>query len=141
MRAARSTPERMRSSYPTTVAGNSTGHLLRFTRCPRSQRLLIAKRRFGSTAGSGAGQDVLRVIGLGAKGTMIGRAFLYGLGAMGEAGVRLCLKIIAKELSVTMGLCGAVDINAVNSSVLIAPALIPDMTYGADIAWGPRSGT
>jgi L-lactate dehydrogenase (cytochrome) len=87
-----------------------------------------------------SGQDVLKAIGLGAKGTMIGRAFLYGLGAMGEAGVRLCLEIIAKELSVTMGLCGAVDINAVNSSVLIAPTLIPDMTHGADIAWGPRSG-
>ncbi len=48
---------------------------------------------------------------------MIGRAFLYGLGAMGEGGVRICLEIIAKELSVTMGLCGAVDVNAVNSSV------------------------
>jgi L-lactate dehydrogenase (cytochrome) len=83
-----------------------------------------------------SGQDVLRAIGLGAKGTMIGRAFLYGLGAMGEAGVRLCLEIIAKELSVTMGLCGAVDINAVNSSGLIASPLI-----GADIVSRPRSGT
>jgi FMN-dependent dehydrogenase len=42
---------------------------------------------------------VLRAIGLGAKGTMIGRAFLYGLGAMGKAGVHLCLEIIAKKLS------------------------------------------
>jgi L-lactate dehydrogenase (cytochrome) len=71
---------------------------------------------------------------------MIGRAFLYGLGAMGEAGVRLCLEIIAKELSVTMGLCGAVDINVVNSSVLIASPLIPEMTDGADIVSRPRSG-
>jgi hypothetical protein len=53
------------------------------------------------------------------------QCFLSLLGAMGEAGVRLCLEIIAKELSVTMGLCGAVDINAANSSVLIAPPLIP----------------
>ncbi len=67
------------------------------------------------------GQDVLRAIALGAKGTMTGRAFLYGLGALGEAGVRLSLEIIAKELSATMGFCGAVDINAVNSSILIAP--------------------
>jgi L-lactate dehydrogenase (cytochrome) len=98
----------------------------------------IAKAVKGQTevwfdGGIRSGQDVLRAIGLGAKGTMIGRAFLYGLGAMGEAGVRLCLEIIAKELSVTMGFCGVVDINAVDSSALIAPTLIPEMTDGADI--------
>jgi L-lactate dehydrogenase (cytochrome) len=114
---------------------------------PSSIRVLptIAKAVKGQTevwfdGGIRSGQDVLRAIGLGAKGTMIGRAFLYGLGAMGEAGVRLCLEIIAKELSVTMGLCGAVDINAVNSSVLIASPLIPEMTDGADIVSRPRSG-
>jgi L-lactate dehydrogenase (cytochrome) len=110
---------------------------------PSSIRVLptIANAVKGQTevwfdGGIRSGQDVLRAIGLGAKGTMIGRAFLYGLGAMGEAGVRLCLEIIAKELSVTMGLCGAVDINAVNSSGLIASPLI-----GADIVSRPRSGT
>jgi L-lactate dehydrogenase (cytochrome) len=114
---------------------------------PSSIRVLptIAKAVKGQTevwfdGGIRSGQDVLRAIGLGAKGTMIGRAFLYGLGAMGEAGVRLCLEIIAKELSVTMGLCGAVDINVVNSSVLIASPLIPEMTDGADIVSRPRSG-
>jgi L-lactate dehydrogenase (cytochrome) len=66
----------------------------------------IAKAVGGQTevwfdGGIRSGQDVLRAIALGAKGTMIGRAFLYGLGAMGERGVRLCLEIIAKELSVT----------------------------------------
>ena len=71
-----------------------------------------------------SGQDVLRAIALGAKGTMIGRAFLYGLGAMGERGVRLCLEIIARELSVTMGLCGVVDINAVDTSILVAPSAL-----------------
>ena len=86
----------------------------------------IARAVYGQTevwfdGGIRSGQDVLRAIALGAKGTMIGRAFLYGLGAMGEAGVRLCLEIIAKELSVTMGFCGVVDINAVDSSILIAP--------------------
>ena len=59
---------------------------------------------------------------------------------MGEAGVRLCLAIIAKELSVTMGFCGVVDIKAVDSSALIAPTLIPEMTDGADIVSRLRSG-
>ncbi len=73
-----------------------------------------------------SGQDVLRAIGLGAKGTMIGRAFLYGLGAMGAAGVRLCLEIIAKELSVTMGFCGVVDITSADSSILILSTQIAE---------------
>ncbi len=57
-----------------------------------------------------SGQDVLKALCLGAKGTYIGRAFLYGLGAMGEAGVRLALQIIAKELDTTMALCGEKDV-------------------------------
>jgi L-lactate dehydrogenase (cytochrome) len=80
-----------------------------------------------------SGQDVLKAIALGAKGTMIGRAFLYGLGAMGEAGVHLCLEIIAKELSLTMGFCGVVDINSINSSILIAPVVVPVAIPAADI--------
>ena len=86
----------------------------------------IAKAAYGQTevwfdGGIRSGQDVLRAIALGAKGTMIGRAFLYGLGAMGEKGVRLCLEIIARELSATMGLCGFAGINAVDASTVIAP--------------------
>lgn len=53
-----------------------------------------------------SGQDVLKAWALGAKGTYIGRAFLYGLGAMGEEGVTKALEIIHKELDVTMALCG-----------------------------------
>lgn len=68
-----------------------------------------------------SGQDVFRAVALGAKGALIGRAYLYGLGAMGEAGVRLCLEIIAKELSATMGFCGASDIKAVNAGMLAGP--------------------
>ncbi|HET6377287.1 MAG TPA: alpha-hydroxy acid oxidase [Methylocella sp.] len=68
-----------------------------------------------------SGQDVFRAVALGAKGALIGRAYLYGLGAMGEAGVRLCLEIIAKELSATMGFCGAANINAVNAGMLAGP--------------------
>jgi L-lactate dehydrogenase (cytochrome) len=53
-----------------------------------------------------SGQDVLKALSLGAKGTYIGRAFLYGLGAMGEQGVTKTLEIIRKELDVTMAFCG-----------------------------------
>jgi len=70
-------------------------------------------------SGIRSGQDVLRAIALGAKGTLIGRAFLYGLGARGEAGVRQVLDIIYKELDITMGLCGQSDLSKVDSSILL----------------------
>jgi L-lactate dehydrogenase (cytochrome) len=57
-----------------------------------------------------SGQDVLKALALGAKGTFIGRAMLYGLGAGGEAGVTRALDIIRKELDITMALCGERDI-------------------------------
>ncbi len=66
-----------------------------------------------------SGQDVLKAVALGAKGVFIGRAFLYGLGAMGEEGVTLCLDILRKELDVTMALCGRRDIQAVDRSILV----------------------
>ncbi len=66
-----------------------------------------------------SGQDVLKAVALGAKGTMIGRAFLYGLGAMGEAGVTKALEIIHKELDLTMAFCGKTDINQVDSSIIL----------------------
>jgi len=66
-----------------------------------------------------SGQDVLRAAALGARGTMIGRAFLYALGAMGEQGVQRCLEIIAKELDVSMAFCGRTDIQQVDRSVLL----------------------
>ena len=55
---------------------------------------------------------------LGAEGTFIGKAFLNGLGAMGEEGVSRCLEIIAQELDLTMAFCGHTDINQVDSSVI-----------------------
>jgi L-lactate dehydrogenase (cytochrome) len=70
-------------------------------------------------SGIRSGQDVLRAIALGAQGTMIGRAFLYGLGAKGQAGVRQALEIIYKELDLTLGLCGQSDLSKVDSSILI----------------------
>jgi len=66
-----------------------------------------------------SGQDVLKAIALGAKGVYIGRPYLYGLGALGEAGVTKCLEIIRKELDVSMALCGKRDIAEVDRSILV----------------------
>jgi L-lactate dehydrogenase (cytochrome) len=66
-----------------------------------------------------SGQDVLKAWALGARGTLIGRAFLYGLGAMGEAGVTKTLELIAKELDVTMAFCGHTDIRNVDRRILM----------------------
>ena len=75
-------------------------------------------------SGIRSGQDVLKAVALGARGTMIGRAFLYGLGAMGEAGVTRALQIIHKELDITMAFCGHTDIRQVDRSILL-PGTIP----------------
>ena len=65
-----------------------------------------------------SGQDMLKAIALGAKATCIGRAFLYGLGAGGEAGVTKALEILHKELDMTMALCGHRDIRNVSRAIL-----------------------
>jgi len=65
------------------------------------------------------GQDILRAVALGAKGTLIGRAFLYGLGAGGQAGVTKVLEILHKELDLTMALCGRSNLSEVDESILI----------------------
>ncbi|MGH8686183.1 MAG: alpha-hydroxy acid oxidase [Burkholderiales bacterium] len=65
-----------------------------------------------------SGQDVLRALALGAKGTMIGKSFAWGLGAMGEAGVTKVLEILQKELDVTMALCGLKDVRDAGPSLL-----------------------
>ena len=72
-------------------------------------------------SGIRSGQDVLKAIALGAKGTMIGRAYTYGLGANGEQGVTDALKIIHKELDTTMGLCGRTQIKDIDQDILIIP--------------------
>ena len=66
-----------------------------------------------------SGQDVLKAWALGARSAWIGRAFLYGLGAMGEAGVTKALKIIHNELDVSMAFCGHTDINKVDRGILL----------------------
>ena len=75
-----------------------------------------------------SGQDVLRAIALGARGTLVGRAFLYGLGAGGEAGVTRSLEIIAKELDISMAFCGRTDIGGVDRSILLNPQIFDDLS-------------
>ncbi|OJU91728.1 MAG: alpha-hydroxy-acid oxidizing enzyme [Burkholderiales bacterium 66-5] len=70
-------------------------------------------------SGIRTGQDILRAWALGARGTMIGRAMVYGLGAFGEAGVTKALQILHKELDTTMAFCGHTRIQAVDRSILV----------------------
>ncbi len=72
-----------------------------------------------------SGQDVLKAWALGARGTMIGRAMVYGLGAMGEAGVTKALQIIHKELDITMAFCGHTRIQTVDRTILL-PGTYPE---------------
>jgi L-lactate dehydrogenase (cytochrome) len=69
-------------------------------------------------SGIRSGQDVMRALALGAKSCMIGRAYAYGLGAAGEAGVAKAIEIIAKELTTTMGLCGVNTVAEIDDHVL-----------------------
>ena len=76
-----------------------------------------------------SGQDVLKAWTLGARGTYIGRAMVWGLGAMGEAGVTKALEIIHRELDLTMAFCGRTKIGDVDRSILLTP----------DDPWGVRA--
>jgi L-lactate dehydrogenase (cytochrome) len=71
-----------------------------------------------------SGQDVVKARALGAKGVYIGRSMLYGLGAMGEAGVTKALEIIHKELDLTMAFCGRTQMDTVDKSILL-PGTFP----------------
>ena len=73
-------------------------------------------------SGIRSGQDVLKALALGAKGVMIGRAYIYGLGAMGQPGVTKALEIIHRELDLTMALCGRRDVTTLDRDVLLVPA-------------------
>ena len=75
-------------------------------------------------SGIRSGQDVLKAWALGARGTMIGRAMAYGLGAAGEAGVTRALQILHKELDVTMAFCGHTNIQTVDRNILL-PGTLP----------------
>lgn len=72
-------------------------------------------------SGIRSGQDVLKAVAMGAKGTFIGRSYIYGLGAMGEAGVTKALEVIHKEMDISMALCGRRDIEEVDRDILLVP--------------------
>ena len=72
-------------------------------------------------SGIRSGQDVLKAVSMGAKGCFIGRAFVYGLGAMGEAGVTKALEVLQKEMDISMALCGKRDIKDMGRGDLLIP--------------------
>lgn len=72
-------------------------------------------------SGIRSGQDVLKAIAMGAKGTMIGRSYIYGLGAMGEQGVTKALEILQKEFDTSMALCGRRTIAELDRDILLVP--------------------
>ncbi len=72
-------------------------------------------------SGIRSGQDVLKALAMGAKGTLIGRSYIYGLGAMGQAGVTKALEVIQKELDISMALCGERDVKALGPHNLLVP--------------------
>jgi L-lactate dehydrogenase (cytochrome) len=87
---------------------------------PEIAQAVNGKTEVWFDGGIRSGQDVLKALALGAQATMIGRAFLYGLGAMGEAGVTRALEIIRAELDVTMALCGLRDVKDASPAILRA---------------------
>jgi L-lactate dehydrogenase (cytochrome) len=68
-----------------------------------------------------SGQDILKAVALGAKGTYIGRTYIYGLGAMGEAGVTTALEVLHKEMDISMALCGHRTMDEVTRDTLLIP--------------------
>jgi L-lactate dehydrogenase (cytochrome) len=72
-------------------------------------------------SGIRSGQDVLKAMAMGAKGTYIGRAFIYGLGAMGQSGVTSALEVIHKELDLSMALCGETSVAGLGKHNLLIP--------------------
>ena len=72
-------------------------------------------------SGIRSGQDVLKAMAMGAKGTYIGRAYIYGLGAMGQAGVTSALEVIHRELDTTMALCGETQVENLGRHNLLIP--------------------
>ncbi|MDF1872167.1 alpha-hydroxy acid oxidase [Vannielia sp.] len=72
-------------------------------------------------SGIRSGQDMLKALALGAKGTMIGRSYIYGLGAMGEAGVTCALEVLQKEMDISMALCGKQNPGQFGRDMLLVP--------------------
>jgi L-lactate dehydrogenase (cytochrome) len=94
------------------------------TALPAIAQAVGSKIEVWMDGGIRSGQDVLKARALGAQGTLIGRAWLHGLGAAGQAGVTKALQIIHKELDLTMAFCGKTDINTVDRGILL-PGTFP----------------
>ena len=88
---------------------------------PRIVRAVGDRTEVFLDSGIRSGQDVLKALALGAKGTFIGRAYIHGLGAMGEAGVTAALEVIRKELDITMALCGEKNVANLGRHNLLIP--------------------
>jgi L-lactate dehydrogenase (cytochrome) len=89
-------------------------------------------------SGIRTGMDIMKAMAIGAKGTMVGRAYVYGLGAAGEAGVTRALEILQSELDITMGLCGERDIKHVGRHNLLMPPPPFDIPTPVHAAAKPR---
>jgi L-lactate dehydrogenase (cytochrome) len=88
---------------------------------PRIVRAVGDRVEIHMDSGIRSGQDVLKAIALGARSTYIGRAFIYGLGAMGQAGVEKALEVIRKELDISMALCGERRVTDIGRHNLLVP--------------------
>jgi len=97
------------------------GALSSISMLPKIVEAIDGKCEVWIDGGIRSGQDILKAKALGAAGTMIGRPYIYGLGAMGQLGVTTALQILQKELDMTMALCGHRDINKVTRDILYVP--------------------
>jgi L-lactate dehydrogenase (cytochrome) len=88
---------------------------------PQIVRAVKGRTEIWLDGGIRSGQDVLKALALGADATMIGRAYIHGLGAMGEQGVTKALEVIAREMDITMALCGRRDVTTVDRDILLVP--------------------
>ena len=97
------------------------GALSSISRLPSIARAVGDQVDVWMDGGIRSGQDVLKALAMGAKATMIGRSYIYGLGAMGQQGVTAALEVIAKEIDITMALCGERDIKNFGAHNLLIP--------------------
>jgi len=89
---------------------------------PRIVRAVGDKTEIHMDSGIRSGQDVLKALALGAKSTFVGRSYIYGLGAMGQAGVTKALEVVQKELDISMALCGVQRVTDLSRDNLLVPA-------------------